>query len=371
MTLNIVEDQPLAPHTTFKIGGPAKFFCAAENLEQLTEAVTWAKQQAVALLIIGGGSNMLVHDNGFPGLAIQWNNKGVTVRETEAEVELTVAAGEIWDDLVKHTVDKDWWGIENLSHIPGKTGALAVQNVGAYGQEASQVVKSVEVLDVDSLTVRTFTNDQCQFDYRHSIFNTEQKNRYIIISTTLVLSKQARPNLSYGSLKKYLSEKEIGEPTQLQIREAVTAIRDRSFPFPVEAVNGNAGSFFRGPVLHQQQIEYLFQKVGTNFGSAALKRLHELTDKLLVPQGMKTPSAFLIELCGLKGFQLGNAKVHDNHAAIVINATGKATAQEITALFTHVGRIVYRQTGVILHIEPELVGYSAAEKEDILESVME
>ncbi len=370
--MKIQENVNLAEFTTFHIGGPAKFFCSAQNLTELAEAVTWAKDHHEEILIIGGGSNMLVSDKGFAGLVIIFTPKGLDIlAEDDARVTLKIAAGENWDKTVKFVVDHNWWGIENLSHIPGLVGGFAVQNVGAYGQEASDVITEVEVFDLQKQETKIFSVTECQFDYRKSIFNTTEKGRYAIVSVTISLSKQSQPNLKYGDLNRYFQEHSVERPTQQQIRQAIIAIRDRKFPFPKEARNGNAGSFFRGPILTPEQIEYLFQKVTTNFGTAALARLHAMTDRLMVSQGMKTPTAFLIELCGLKGLQIGGAKVHDNHAAIVINVTGQATALDVIALFTKVGQAVYKSTGVMLHIEPELIGFTEAEKEHILESVVE
>jgi UDP-N-acetylmuramate dehydrogenase len=362
----------LAPYTTFKIGGPAKFFAHAETLEDLSDAVAWARGQGVPILILGGGSNMLVNDAGFHGLVIHFANRGISVvNEDASSVTINVASGQVWDDVVQYTVDRGWWGVENLSHIPGQTASLTVQNVGAYGQEARQVVVSVEAFDMVEQQVRIFSKAECLFGYRKSIFNTEEKGRYVIITTNIKLSKKARPNLSYGAPQKYFASAGIQNPTQAQMRRAITEIRDRLFPFPVTAVNGNTGSFFRGPILSPPEIEFLYQKVGANFGAEALARLHSKTDHLLVDQGMKTPTGFLIELCGLKGTSVGGAKIHSQHAGIIVNATGKALARDVIGLFTKVGRIVHERTGVILHIEPDLIGYSAAEKEEILDSVME
>jgi len=363
-------DVLLAPYTTFKIGGPAKFFWRAENLEELSDAVGWARGQAEPILILGGGSNMLVNDAGFAGLAIHFVKRGIDIKQEDGNsITLSVASGEVWDEVVEYAVNNNWWGIENLSHIPGQTGAFAVQNVGAYGQEASQVVVSVEVFDTVEQKEKTFSAADCKFGYRKSLFNTQEKGRYVILDTNIRLGKEPRPNLSYGALQRYFPGSE--QPTQGQIRQAVTEIRDKLFPFPKQAVNGNAGSFFRGPVLSPPEIEFLFQKVGTNFGTEALTRLHSMSDRLLVPQGMKTPTAFLLELCGLKGTSVGGAKIHDGHAAVVINATGQATAQDVLGLFTKAGQEVYQKTGVVLHIEPELVGYSEGQKEAILDSVAE
>lgn len=365
------ENFDLASVTTFHIGGPAKFFCACESVEELTEAVEFARAQNLPVLILGGGSNVLISDQGYNGLVINFRLKGLTILEENSEqAVIKVGAGEVWDEVVKFAVDHNLWGIENLSHIPGLSGGAVVQNVGAYGQEAADVLVSVEVLDLQDLQTKTIRRTECQFGYRSSIFNTQAKGRCAILSLTLNLSKQPNPKLSYGDVTKYFTAKGVNEPTQAEIRQAITEIRDRKFPFPTQPVNGNAGSFFRGPILRPQEIEYFYQKLATNFGKEALERFTKMSDYLMVAQGMKTPAGFLIEICGQRGRQMGGAKVHTEHGAIVINATGKATASDVTQLFTAVGREVHQKTGAMLHIEPELIGYTEEEKEQILDSVI-
>ncbi len=370
--MEIQDNITLAPYTTFHIGGPARYFCTCRTVEDLADAAAWARAKNVPVFILGGGSNVVINDSGFPGLVIRFVNKGVEiVEETGESVTLDIGAGEVWDEVVKFAVERGYWGIENLSHIPGLAGGFAVQNVGAYGQEASNAIISVEIFDLHDQTVKTFRQEQCHFDYRQSIFNTSAKGRFVIVSTRITLNKIPQPNLQYGDVKRYFADRDIAAPTQAQIREAIIAIRNTKFPFPKEPKDGNAGSFFRGPILQPDQVEFLYQKVADNFGKQPLERLTAMADRLMVPQGMKTPTAFLVELCGLKGYQTGGAKVHDQHAAIVVNATGQATAKDVISLFTHVGRVVHERTGVILHIEPELVGFSEAEKEQILDSVVE
>jgi UDP-N-acetylmuramate dehydrogenase len=362
--MEIKSNIALAPYTTFKIGGPAKFFCSAETPDDLKTALDFAQQQQVPVFILGGGSNVLISDEGYPGLVINLQNKGREVRGESADfVTITIASGEVWDDVVEYAVSKNLWGIENLSHIPGLMGGFAVQNVGAYGQEASQVVENVQTFDLVAREVVNFNNTDCQFSYRHSLFNTGGKGRYAILSTTLRLSKRPQPNLKYGALKKYFAERNTTNPTLQQIRQAIIEIRNTVFPFPKEAKNGNAGSFFRGHLLSAQQKHALFAKVQENFGLEAVAKLEAMADRLTVPQGMKTPTAFLIELCGLKGYQLKGAQVCPTHAALILNATGSATAKDVIELFRYVRSIVQDKTGVSLHVEPELVGFA----EDILD----
>lgn len=363
--MDIQTNVPLAGHTTFKVGGLADFFAIARSREELTELLEYAHRQRLPVFILGGGSNVVVSDNGLRGLTIKMELTGIElVREEDDAVELRVAAGERWDDLVSFAVAHGFWGIENLSHIPGSTGAVAVQNVGAYGQEASQVVGTVEAVPMDnpSSTV-LFSRKDCRFSYRSSIFNSTSKNQFVITSITFRLSRTPIPNLRYGDVQKYFLDAGIPTPTIAQIREAIISIRDKKFPFPREAINGSAGSFFKAHTILEQDYARLIQKVAESFGAYASEKLIAIKDRLVVPQGVKVPYGYLIELCGLKGKQFGSVAVCNTHAGVLLNATGNATAVEVLETFRAVRMQVFEKTGVTLQNEPELVGFSAQELE--------
>jgi UDP-N-acetylmuramate dehydrogenase len=291
------------------------------------------------------------------------------IEETDEFVRLNIASGEVWDDVVRFAVEQSWWGIENLSHIPGFAGGLAYQNVGAYGQEASTVIETVEVLDTTDLQIKTFTNAECGFHYRKSIFNTTQRDRYIILHITLKLQKNAQPVLSYGDLKKYFVEHNIAVPTIMQIRQAIIDIRDRKYPFPNTAVGGNAGSFFRGPILSEDEIKKLVANIKDKFVDAAGEKLAQMEDRLRTKQGFKTPAAFLIELCGMNTYQVGGAKVNEKQPAIILNSTGKATSAEVLQVFTTVAHEVYQKTSCLFHIEPSLIGFAAEEQKQVFDQI--
>ena len=297
-------------------------------------------------------------DQGFDGLVIHPTMKGVEiVSEDDKNVVIKLGAGENWDEAVAYAVDHDWWGIENLSHIPGNSAAVVVQNVGAYGQEISSVTKSVEMFDMVTLKTKNLSRAECKFSYRHSIFNTAQKNRFIILSVTLELSKKPNPVLTYSDVKRYFEENNEIEPNLSNIRKAIVSIRDRKFPFPRTAVNGSAGSFFRGPIITKERLDKIKEIIGSEFGQESADRIPKMKDSLEVLQGYKTPTAFLIEHAGLKGFQIGGAKVHDVQPAIVLNATGSATSEDVMKLAEHVRFTIKDKFGVELEIEPELVGF--------------
>ncbi len=303
---------------------------------------------------------MLVRDAGFDGVAIRLETVGIDIAsETDSEVVLRVAAGEVWDDVVRFACEQNWWGIENLSHIPGFVGAIPVQNVGAYGQEASQVITQVEVYDRSTKQIQTLSNEQCAFGYRSSLFNQAQKHRYVILSVDFKLSKISQPNLSYGDVSKQFAGQQ--EVSIQDIRDVIVQIRDQKFPFPSSPEHGNSGSFFRGPILNEQQFQDLLSTIENKFNAAAKQKVESMQDKLKVAQGYKTPAAFLIELCDLKNEQHGGAKINFPQPAVIVNYTGQATSSDVLELYAKVSDQVEQQTGVKLGIEPELVGFSESE----------
>ncbi len=369
--LPIAQNHPLKPLTTFKIGGPARYFIEITDPAQLNEAFEFAESQHLNLLVLGGGSNMLVSDRGFDGLVIHIANRGIVAQtsvcdpgagsQTKVCATLRIASGEIWDDVVKFAVKNNLWGIENLSRIPGRTGAVAVQNVGAYGQEIKDVLVNVEVFDRKTKSFRTLSNEECQFSYRKSIFNTTEKNRYIILYTTLALSETPKRNLSYPDVKKWFEGKP--EPSLAEIREAIKTIRDRKFPFPAESIEGNAGSFFKNSLISLEQFEDLRQHFERNIPEHLDRLLHFFPSSFIPHPSsyLKIPSAFILEVCGLKGFRRGNVQLNPTQPVVVLNVTGEATADEVLSVVKEVRAIVETKTGLHIYTEPELIGFSAEE----------
>ncbi len=352
--MQIQENIILAPYTTFKIGGPARYFYVVENQADALEAYEFAEKNNLKTFVLGGGSNVLISDEGFGGLVINVVSSGIEVlSQDENQVLLKVASGEIWDNVVAFAVANNLWGIENLSHIPGRTGAIAVQNVGAYGQEAGKVIESVEVFNKDNHETLLLKNEDCGFGYRKSIFNSEKKGVYIIFDIVLRLSKNGESNLSYRDLKLRFA----GQKTSLaEIRLAITEIRDKKFPFPVEAKNGNAGSFFKNPVLESNQFAELKNKLAEEFSAETA----DLLEKRKFEENgvIKVPAAFLIDICGLKGLQSGGAAINENQPLVIINQSAAATAQDVIDLADKVLSAVKAKTGIKLKIEPELIGFN-------------
>lgn len=351
--MDIKQNENLAKHTTFKIGGPAKFFCVARNEHDLKEAVKFARNEHLKILILGGGSNMLVSDSGFDGLVIQADFKGWEAKETKDHVTLKVAAGEEWDSIVELAARRGWWGMENLSHIPGKTGAVAVQNVGAYGQEARQIVTKVQVYEIDTGEIFYLDNVVCKFGYRRSIFNREQRGKYVILNTFFKLSKAGKPNIWYRDLNLLFAGK---QPTLHEIRKAVINIRDKKFPYPKEAINGNAGSFFKNVIVDGGKYWTIRETIIKNLGGEIGERLEQ--KKIPMGDQVKIPAAFLLDACGLKNVEHGNAKINANQPLVIINATGKAKAGDVLGLAAKVLKTVKEKTGIDLEIEPELIGFA-------------
>lgn len=351
--MQIQENILLAPYTTFKIGGPARYFCVVEDQFDALEAYEFSDNNKFKTFVLGGGSNILISDKGFDGLVIRVVNKGIeVVKESNDDILLKVASGENWDEVVSFAVKNNWWGIENLSHIPGSTGAIAVQNVGAYGQEAKNIIDSVIVFNKETHEIQSLANPDCGFAYRSSIFNSTQKGKYIIFYINFKLSKIAKPILSYRDLQNRFADR---SPALDEIRKAVIEIRDRKFPFPTEAKKGNAGSFFKNPILTPDEYSNLKELMLKNFGN---DKAAELESKKFIDDGLiKVPAAFLLETCGLKGLKIAGASINPNQPLVIINETGTATATDVLSLAEEVRGKVKSMTGISLNFEPELIGF--------------
>ncbi len=287
------------------------------------------------------------------------------VDEDADTVTLRINAAETWDNVVEHAVAHGWWGIENLSHIPGQAGAALVQNIGAYGQQIGDVLERAEVMDLHTGEMRTLGTEDCQLAYRKSVFNTSARGRFFILGLTLKLSKIERPNLHYADVRAYFDDRAIRRPTQLEIRKAIVDIRDRKFPFPREEKGGNAGSFFKNLVLTQAEYDRLEAAFRKNFGPNELARLGEFRKRFQAGNGIKIPTAFLMEACGLKGCRAGGAEVNETQPLVLLNQGG-ATAADVMRLVKRIRQTIYQRTGMVISIEPELIGFRPDELEDHL-----
>ena len=357
--IDLYEHYSLKELTSFKIGGLSRYLADIHSVNELFAALRFFQRERLPLFVLGGGSNTLVSDRGFQGLVVKMSTRGIEVLEENSDsIIVKVAAGENWDDFVDWAGRQGWWGIENLSHIPGNTGALAIQNVGAYGQEASQVIESLEVCEVSTGERRSFTPPECHFAYRQSIFNSILRGKFLILNTIFRLRKKAQPNLNYQDLKHAFGSAgmlELGA-----IRQAVIRIRQQKLPDP--ALLGNAGSFFKNRILSVQDFARCCRKVRETLGNEACERLRNCTQRDISEiDARKIPTALLLDICDLKDFQYGGAALYHKHPLIVINKSGHATARDIMELTKYIRRHVFRQTGIHLRPEPNLLGFSPEE----------
>lgn len=336
MTYGVQENISLAPLTTFKTGGQAKYFFQVSTNDELKTAVAFSKEHHVPFFVLGGGSNVLVPDSGYHGVVILMGITGseyVSVSETETEV--TVGAGVPFDLFVAETVQRGLWGLENLSSIPGTVGATPVQNVGAYGVEVADTITEVAAYNTTSEKFETLTAPECAFGYRDSLFKHEAGKNYIITSVTFRLSRVPQPKLAYADLRVLEGEE---TPSISAIREEV--IRIRSNKFPDWTVVGTAGSFFKNPIVAPESIAALL--------------LHYPTLPMY-PQDngqVKVTLGFILDkVCGLKGYTNGNVGLYEKQALVVIAHHG-ATTTEINSFADEIADLVFKKTAI--HIEREV-----------------
>jgi len=345
------EQVPLAPLTTLRVGGPARYFVEARSEAEAGEAADFAHSRQLPLFVLGGGSNLVVADAGFAGLVLKVGITGVS-RSTPSEriVLFTAGAGIDWDALVERAVEANCAGTECLSGIPGTVGGTPVQNVGAYGQEVSETIREVQVLDLHSMRAKTFSNADCGFQYRSSIFNTTERERYIILRVSFALREGAKPNISYPDLRNFFAG-HAGEPTLSRVRAAVREIRHRKAMLIVPGDDDarSAGSFFKNPVVP----ESFYEELSTRLMSRGLK----LPGYPVADGFLKLPAAWLVEQAGFaKGYTKGRAGISGKHALAIINRGG-ATAAEIVALKDEIAARVHEVFGIELAPEPVFVGF--------------
>jgi UDP-N-acetylmuramate dehydrogenase len=309
MTLHIQENISLLPYNTFKIDAKAKFLVVVRSIEDVQELVKSSIFRSQPYMILGGGSNLLLTRD-FDGLVIKNELKGIAVvSQSERYITLKVGAGESWHDLVMYCVDRNYGGIENLSLIPGTVGAAPMQNIGAYGVEVKEVIHNVEAIKLSSGELHTFSNEQCEFGYRESVFKQKLKGRYFISSITLSVTKTDHVfHVNYGAIREVLLQNGENDVSVKKISDAVISIRKSKLPDP--NVIGNAGSFFKNPTVDTPFFE-------------SLKRKFPDIPSFPAEHGMiKIPAAWLIEKNGWKGKTLENIGVHKHQALVLVNYGG-------------------------------------------------
>lgn len=335
------ENFSLKPYNTFGVDSRARYFTEVNTIDELKEALIFAKNQSLQLLFLGGGSNILLTKD-FEGLVIRLNLKGISEESiNENEVWVTAKAGENWHEFVMYCLEKNYGGLENLSLIPGNVGTSPMQNIGAYGTEIKDIFVSCQVLDLENSELTTFNLEQCRFGYRDSVFKQEGKGRYVILEVTFKLTqKDHHIKTEYGAIKSELENLGIENPTIQDVSRAVINIRQSKLPDPKEI--GNAGSFFKNPTIPLAQFEALKQKFENIQG---------------YPNGdmVKVPAGWLIEQCGWKGKQIGNVASHKLQSLVIINATGNATGKEIFDFSTEIINSVKEKFGIELEREVNII----------------
>ncbi|RZJ89532.1 MAG: UDP-N-acetylmuramate dehydrogenase [Chryseobacterium sp.] len=335
----IRENQSLKRSNTFAIDVNAKYFAEINSIADLSALLAGQEIQTEALLIVGGGSNILFTKD-FEGLVIKMNIQGITVTESGAEVFVTAGAGVNWHELVQFCVAHGFAGIENLSLIPGTVGASPIQNIGAYGVELKDVFYSCEAMEIATGDTRTFHYEDCHFGYRESVFKSALKGKYIITSVCYRLSKVAHLNTQYGAITAELERRNILEPTIADVSAVVADIRVSKLPDP--STIGNAGSFFKNPVIDAEEF------------APVLAAFPEVVHYPAGPDQVKVAAGWLIESCGFKGMVSGNTGTWKNQALVLVNHGG-ATGAEVYNFSETIIETVQAKFGIRLEREVNIL----------------
>jgi len=340
--ITIQENIPLAPLTTLRVGGPARFYTRAESEEHIVAAFDHATTSGLDVFVLGGGSNILVSDSGFDGVVIHIALKGIT----NAGSRITVGAGEDWDPFVAYCVEHDLAGVECLSGIPGFVGGTPVQNVGAYGQDVSESIVAVRCFDRATKSIVDLSNSDCGFSYRTSIFNSTERDRYVVLGVTYDLVPNGSAKIEYKDLKEHFGD---SRPSLREARDAVLKIRrEKSMVIDESDPNSrSAGSFFKNPIVEKTK----YDAIAATANGAAVPHF---------PAGentIKIPAAWLIERSGFhKGYRSGNAGISTKHSLALVNF-GAASASEIISLKEKIQHAVMQKFDILLMPEPVFVGF--------------
>ena len=348
--MQVQENIALAPLTTLKVGGLAKFFLRAESAAEVAGGVEFARARDLPLFVLGGGSNLVISDDGWPGLVLKVAVSGIDASAGAGNTQFEVGAGEEWDRFVALAVARNCAGIECLSGIPGSVGGTPVQNVGAYGQEVANVIDSVMAFDLRDGQIRELCAEACGFSYRGSIFNGSGRGRYIILRVTYLLTPGGAPHLEYADLKKHFAGW-TKKPGLADVREAVRRIRASKGMLITDNDEDcrSAGSFFKNPIVTAAEHEELERRAATRglqIPSYPAQEAHK-----------KISAAWLVEHSGFgKGYRAGETGISRKHALAIVNR-GEATAADIIALKEHIQDRVEEIWGVRLQPEPVFVGF--------------
>jgi UDP-N-acetylmuramate dehydrogenase len=351
--LRTQENIPLAPLTTFKVGGPARYFVEAHSEHEVSEAVAYALARKLPLFVLGGGSNLVVSDDGWPGLVLRVSLAGVEFEGDRQKMLFHASAGENWDNLVALAVSKNCGGIECLSGIPGAVGGTPVQNVGAYGQEVSEAITRVRTLEIATGAVLDLSNADCGFSYRSSIFNGTRRGEFIVLEVSYRLCRNGGPRIEYADVKNFFAATNLENLTLQQVRDAVRSIRQSKAMLLVEGDQDcrSAGSFFKNPIVSAAEADRIQALAEKRVPGKSLPRYPAANGQV------KLAAAWLVEQSGFaKGYSLGPVGISHKHTLAIVNRGG-ATAKDILALKDEIEKKVFDAWGVRLQPEPVFVGF--------------
>ncbi len=342
--MEIQHEVSLKGHTTFKTGGFARLFCCVTTRNELEGAIEYAEIQKIPFYVLGSGSNVLVSEKGFEGLAIKIAIQGISFMDHGADtVRMSVEAGMSWDECVQVVVERGLYGLENLSLIPGTVGAAPIQNIGAYGVEVKDSIESVEVFNIETKSFETFTKEMCQFGYRDSLFKKREGKKYIVVGVRFLLSRKGVLKTEYKDVQNYFKENG-GEVTLQSVRDAIIHIRTHKLP-NLELL-GTAGSFFKNPVVKREVIENL-QKDFPLIPSYPTEKIDYV----------KTSAAFLIDkIAGLKGARDGDVGTYQNQALVLVNY-GNTTGEAVLAFAHKIQKEVLEKTRIVIEPEVQTLGF--------------
>lgn len=338
--MQIQNNHSLKPYNTFGLEVFTKYFIEANSVEEIIYGLNFSKENKLPVMLLSGGSNMLLtHD--FEGLVLKLSLKGIEiVSENEDFVEVKVNSGENWHEFIQWTLSQDFGGLENLSLIPGNCGTAPIQNIGAYGVEVKDVMTQLSALHIENREVKVFTNEECKFGYRESVFKNEFKGQFILLNVTFKLTKRNHKlNTSYGSIQSELDKLNIKNPTIQDVSRAVISIRQSKLPDPKEI--GNSGSFFKNPVISKSKFQELQNQFPDISGYSS-------------GEEVKVAAGWLIENAGWKGKRVGDAGVHEKQALVLVNY-GNATGQDIFDLSQQIVDDIQSKYGIELEREVNIL----------------
>ena len=336
--MDVMTNISLKQYTTMKLGGEARYMATADSASDVVSLYRNARKENLPIFVLGGGSNVITHDEVFEGIVLLNKIKGFEViSETDETTDVKIGAGEVWDEVVEKAIELGLQGIEAMSGIPGTAGAAPVQNVGAYGQEIADTLISLEAYDSKTDTIVTISADECDFSYRNSIFRDKEKGRYCILNITLRLNKAEPKPPYYASLQRYIDENDIREVNLSVIRVAVLNIRSEKLPDPAELPS--AGSFFKNALVEKWKLEEL------------QKEYSDIPNYAMSDGRYKIPTGWLIDKAGLRGYRSHGMRVYEKNALVLVNdsATGY---DDLAAIREEIVQIVFDKFGIKIEQEP-------------------